>query len=739
MCTICQAFHPFEDECSYSALAEDRPTGILADFLENTDAPGGISTPYSLSVGDTLFGTLSRFDVDWVAVDVVAGQTYAISLNSAASGGIGDAYLRLYDSGGNFIGYNDNGGTGDNAFVNYTATYTGTIYVSAEDFRFSAGDYELSVAAGTAYAQSSLDQIASQLTNTYWGGTQRAFNASVSDTITVNITGLTAEGQQLARWALEAWTNVSGLQFQEVSSGAQITFDDNQSGAYANFSYSGGTIRSATINVSTAWLSSYGTTIDSYSFQTYMHEIGHALGLGHGGPYNGSAEYGNDNSYLNDSWQQTVMSYFSQSENYNVVGDFGYTVSLMAADIVAIQNLYGSNVTAHAGDTVYGANSTVGGYLGDYFQHFFGEVASDPAVYDGNYTAVTIYDTGGTDTLDFTPVTSDQLINLYAEAASNVGGRIGNLVIARDTTIENVNSGAGNDTLIGNEVGNVLVARGGNDAVYAGNGNDSVLGGNGDDLLNGDNENDTLNGGNGNDTVTGGRGDDSLLGGNNHDILFGWLGLDTLNGGAGSDTLIGEEDSDLLDGWSGNDFLYGGQGWDTLIGGGGNDSLSGDSEDDQLFGGNGQDTLAGGTGRDLLEGGDGADQLWGWIGDDTLSGGVGNDLLVGEDGNDYLVGWLDDDTLDGGAGDDTMNGEGGNDLFVFFDFHGNDTILGFEATNDAEDISLAGITGLTSFAQMQSSGAINQVGADVVIDTGTGTITLAGVSLGDLDQNDFVF
>jgi hypothetical protein len=38
-------------------------------------------------------------------------------------------------------------------------------------------------------------------------------------------------------------------------------------------------------------------TIDSYSFQTYVHEIGHALGLGHGGPYNGSASYGLDNLY----------------------------------------------------------------------------------------------------------------------------------------------------------------------------------------------------------------------------------------------------------------------------------------------------------------------------------------------------------------------------------------------------------------------------------------------------------
>ncbi len=88
---------------------------------------------------------------------------------------------------------------------------------------------------GTALPVFTLDEIADQLTDEYRGGVSFKYDVSPGDTLTADITGLTEEGQQLARWAMDAWTAVSGLHFSEVTSGATITFDDNSNGAFANF------------------------------------------------------------------------------------------------------------------------------------------------------------------------------------------------------------------------------------------------------------------------------------------------------------------------------------------------------------------------------------------------------------------------------------------------------------------------------------------------------------------------
>ena len=85
----------------------------------------------------------------------------------------------------------------------------------------------------------------------------------------------------------------------------------------------------------------------------------------------------------------------------------------------------------------------------------------------------------------------------------------------------NINTGAGNDTVIcGDEP----------DRVNGGAGNDSIEGGNG---------NNTLYGGTGNDTLTSGSGNDYLNGGVGHDVLNGGAGNDTLADAVGPDTLYG--------------------------------------------------------------------------------------------------------------------------------------------------------------------------------------------------------
>ncbi|WP_428698922.1 M10 family metallopeptidase C-terminal domain-containing protein [Stappia sp.] len=432
------------------------PEGDLAAITETGDAPANTSTSYSMSAGDTFSGSLGfAGDRDWVQITVTGGTAVQISMNGVS---LGDPYLRLYDSSGSYISYNDDidtSGGNYNSSLWLQVAETTTFYVAAGSYNDTgSGTYQLTATARTPLSTFNNDQIAQYLTNGYWtdtGRSQRSFNVGGDNAIDVNITALTADGQFLATNALLAWANVTGITFNFVTSGGEILFDDNGSGASNSSTTSGNAILESRVNISTSWLANSGTTIDSYSFQTYIHEIGHALGLGHGGNYNSSATYGLDTHYANDSWQATVMSYFDQTENTSITASRAYIVTPMIADIVAIQNLYGTPTTIRTGNTTYGENSTAGGYLDTLLS-----ASTNPI-------ALTVHDNGGFDTLDFGTQTAAQLIDLRPESISNVGGLIGNLSIARGTIIENAIGGSGNDTIHGNSTHNLIYGNGGSD------------------------------------------------------------------------------------------------------------------------------------------------------------------------------------------------------------------------------------------------------------------------------------
>ncbi len=503
-------------------------------------------------MGGSVTGSLETAgDRDWFRIELVAGQTITIALNGFGATPVSDVYLRLRDANGVLIAENDDGGPDYNSLLSFVAASSGTYFLDVGAYRDNlTGGYQLSVAPYTPPPVASVDQIANQLVFGYWDGAARSWGVSQGSSLTVNITGLTSDGQFLARNALGLWSDITGIRFVEVTSGGQILFDDNQPGASAISIGSGGRITSSQINVSTDWLTSHGRGLNSYSFQTYIHEIGHALGLGHAGNYNEDASYATDALFRNDGWPSTIMSYFDQSENM-YFRDQGFTfnhiMTPQVADVLAMSMLYGLSTTTRTGDTTYGFNSNAG-----------------RAIFDANQFATgsyTIFDSGGIDTLNYSGFSANQTINLNPNTFSNVGSNVGNVSIAIGTVIENATGGSGNDRLIGNDVANRLIGGSGNDVLDGRSGADTLIGDAGADNLDGGFGDDFLSGGEGNDWLSGGAGSDALHGGDGSDVALyasyfrsveaafeaGWGSVTSRTDGS-RDTLTGMERLDFNDG-----------------------------------------------------------------------------------------------------------------------------------------------------------------------------------------------
>ncbi|URD60440.1 FG-GAP-like repeat-containing protein [Sphingomonas sp. KRR8] len=416
------------------------------------DIPADASTTASITVGGTISDTLEvAGDHDWFRLNLTAGQAVTVNLNGLT---LNDTYLRIYDSSGTMVYENDDASSfTTDSKISFAASYTGSYYIDVGSWQDrTAGTYQLSVSNYVAPPAATLQQVADELKTGYWGPNDaHHFNVTTGGTITVNLTALTAEGQTLARAALATWTDVIGINFREVATGGQITFDDTDPGAATSGSWSNGITTSAHVNVGTDWLTNYGTSLTSYSFQTYIHEIGHALGLGHAGDYNGDGRYPYDTSFANDGWPMTVMSYFDQRQSTyfaNLGFTRNYVATPMMADVLAATQMYGASTTTRVGDTVYGPSWTT------------------------TMGTICLFDSAGNDTIDVSAFAGSQTVDLRPATFSNVLGEVGNISIAPGVTIENAITGSGNDTITGNDVANILSGGLGRDTLTGGAGND---------------------------------------------------------------------------------------------------------------------------------------------------------------------------------------------------------------------------------------------------------------------------
>ena len=515
MCTLCQKFQPWADDCFYAGLGGASGAGSggssgsgessglptytydqIADFLTTGYWGGGNSRSFDASPGDTLHvditdlatngQDMARAALDawamvtgftFVEVDTDTPPTNTTSEGADAAADTSTAYSM--NVGEDFLGNLSTGSDQDAIAITLTAGQSVYISHSGEGSGETTDPYLWILdSSGNVVAQND--------------------DANGRDSALTYQAAYTGVHYIRAGSYASAYPGDYRITVRETSQTADIVFDDSDSGAYASSSVFGNTIQSSFVNVNANWAGG-SNRIDGYFYQTYVHEIGHALGLGHAGPYNGSATYGSDNIYDNDSWQASIMSYFHQTENTEVDASFAYVTGPQVADILAIHDLYGAPTTAMAGNTTYGDNANTGTYLDTV------HALSNPVSY-------TVYDTDGTDTFDFSSYSAHQVLDLREEQFSDLAGYDGNVGIARGAVIENGLTGQGDDTITGNDAANGLSAGMGTDIVDGGAGNDAIRGGSGNDDLNGEDGFDLVEGGTGNNLIEGGAGGDLLIG-----------------------------------------------------------------------------------------------------------------------------------------------------------------------------------------------------------------------------------
>lgn len=603
---------------------------------------------------------------------------------------------------------------------------------------------------------------------------------------------MTAAMKAAAREAFELWDDLVAISLTETTATtADLTFAystrTSGGGNYARTytSYHGGT--ELTLTRGAVWLNASTHTHDTdadmayggYGRLTYVHEIGHTLGLSHPGVYDvtigGVISYAASALYAQDTRQFTVMSYFeagSDGSGLDHVGSDGrraYAATPLLHDIAAIQDKYGADMTTRTGNTTYGFNSNAGRSAFDFTQN------KNPIV--------AVWDAGGVDTLDVSGFAQNQRVTLVAGAYSDVGAMTKNVAIAFGATIENLVGGSGADQLEGNAVANLIRGGGGNDTIWGGSGNDTLRGEAGNDVLYGGAGADVIEVGaaSGADRVS-----DFTIG---TDFIrvsgvsaFTGLKIAAATGGvnvswgvSGASLFVAGATTSTLKAAS---FLFGtatapgtsaptpapapapaptptGQ---TIYGTAAADTLTGGSYVDSMYGKDGNDVLTSSAGGDVLDGGGWFDTVLyagssagvslnrvtgvnsgGHAEGDRLTGierfVLSNhaDRFVGTGAAEDVVGGSGADTLAGGGGADRLSGGAGSDLFVFGANAGAATIWDFAPGVDDVRIE-AGAARFSDLVLQAEAGGVR-----VSWGVAGASVLLSGRKVSDLSAGDFIF
>lgn len=571
----------------------------------------------------TANGVISSTDLnDTYRVELVAGATYTFSVTGQS---LGDSFIRLYDSLGNFVTYDDDSGGNLNSLLTFNVATGGTYYLEVSGYAdVNYGSYTIQSTADLP------DNIAPALT-----GVSTSFGTTtVGQTITLTEASL-----------LAGWTDANGdtlhVQNLNASSG---TLTNNNNGTWSLRPTATGPI-------------------------TLTYEVS-----------DGTAATTAQNSITAQAAPTPAISLTTLD---NTTSEDGGTAQIQVALNVAPTGSF--TVTLTSFDTTEGGFQTASGIAASQTLTFNASNWNSPQVV--TLTGVQDYDNDG-DVAYTVRVTaansSTSPAANYATAIRNLSSTITltnegdhtTTGLDRDVPVyligddgrpqqDLLNGNDGNDRLYGGYMVDELHGGIGSDRLYGGYEDDFLYGDAGNDQLYGEQDDDYLNGGDGNDRLDGGIGVDTLVGGNGNDVYYVTLAddgsiEDTIveNSNEGTDTVYIPFQVEAYVASSNVEIVRMNAGFsDTTI--------TGNTSNNGLYGNAGSNALDGGSGNDTLDGGSGADSLLGGTGNDSLLGGNGNDTVSAGTGNDAVIGGSGNDTLLGGTGGDTMTGGSGNDVFDF--------------------------------------------------------------------------
>ncbi len=134
------------DQYSFKGIfgTVDLAATYLADIDPALAAPVQVTVPNEILLTDTI-DPAGDFDV--FSINVVAGETYMISVRGTGANPLADSVIFLLDDAFNVVDLDDDGGSGTNSLLTFTAAYTGTYFIDVEAYPGSGltGQYDIDV------------------------------------------------------------------------------------------------------------------------------------------------------------------------------------------------------------------------------------------------------------------------------------------------------------------------------------------------------------------------------------------------------------------------------------------------------------------------------------------------------------------------------------------------------------------------------------------------------------------